>query len=134
MEERLLSEPTRLPGGLSFMNKGTEYFLHGKRNRMPWNYRIVKTQYNITLSRKKDPFIEEVFTIREVYYDDEGHIILWSSGETGIAPQGTTQDELRDDLYKMLEAFTKPVLTPLDLPGYEYDEKNKELPYSQAER
>ncbi len=79
---------------------------------MSWNYRVFKTQYRIRLTRGKEDFIEEYFTIREVYYDDEENITGISGGDCGVHPSGNTSDELWKDLEKMKIAFQKPILSP----------------------
>jgi len=69
---------------------------------MSWNYRIVEAC----------EFDYSIFTVREVYYNDDGSIK--SISETGITPYGETKGELREDINLMLKAFDKPVLRELD--------------------
>ena len=99
---------------------------------MTWNYRVFKTQYSVKYIREKTPHLEEYFTIREVYYEDDGTITGISGGDCGVHATGTTLDELGEDLHHMTIAFTKPVLTPLDIKGYTYD--HEEVPYENNEQ
>ncbi len=102
---------------------------------MSWNYRVFKTQYAsrviLDAFRNKEPHFEQNFTIREVYYSDDelsqNPIRMISAGDCGISSSGETLDELWEDLHHMLLAFEKPVLTPHDIPGYQYDKD--EIPY-----
>ena len=89
---------------------------------MSWTYRIFKTQYKIPV-RGKEPYLEDCFTIREVYYDDLSGRITGISGidGTGVYPSGTTLDDLWKDLSKMQAALNKPPLTAKDIPNYEYN-------------
>ena len=98
---------------------------------MTWNYRIFKTQYDVKFLRGRDSHLEEYFTIREVYYEDDGSITGISGGDCGVHASGTTYEELSEDLHKMTIAFTKPVLTPLDIKGYTYDKE--EIPYEEVQ-
>ena len=64
---------------------------------MTWNFRVFKVER----------MGEEMFSIREAYYDDAGDL----DGFTGpIAPQGDTVDDLRKELQRMLAACDRPVL------------------------
>lgn len=92
-----------------------------------WNYRVFQTQYQIKFIREKEPHLEDVFTIHEVYYDDDDKITLISADSRGISPSGDTSAGLRGDIQKMLRAVTKPILTPKDIPGYVYEKD--EIPY-----
>jgi hypothetical protein len=67
---------------------------------MYWNHRLVK-----------GPAGE--FTMREVYYDDDGTIIGWT--EDPIAPFGNTTEEIIVELDRMSEACHKPVLQESEL-------------------
>lgn len=80
---------------------------------MSWNYRVFKTRHVAGT-------IDEVsFDIREVHYDDDG--VIESATYGGVAPVGLTVKELQSDITLMQVAFTKDVVTPKDIPGYEYD-------------
>lgn len=72
-----------------------------------WNYRV-------TVTREPDGLggTEEVFAIREVYYNEAGRPISWS--EQAIAPVGDSWKSVADDLAKMGRAVGIPVL---DLTG-----------------
>ena len=62
---------------------------------MSWNYRFVKT--------------ENTISFREVYYDSQGNIKMWT--ERDVAPAAESMEELR----KMTSAaFKKPVLVERD--------------------
>lgn len=70
---------------------------------MTFNYRIFREK-----SFFKDKFVEDYYTIRTVYYDDEGNPTSYS--ETFSHPLGLNLDELRIDLCRMMEAISKPIL------------------------
>mgnify|MGYP003432318788 FL=1 len=70
---------------------------------MTWNYRVIQ-------NTKDD---EDFYYIKEVYYDQDGNIKLYS--EDSIAPHGLTYDELREDLEMMLNAFNYPIITGNEL-------------------
>lgn len=80
---------------------------------MSWNYRVVRESVPVLGTSES----EDVFTIREIYYDDDGRPELWSSD--ACHPQGETFNELCDDLGFMFRALGEPVLEMADLPGYE---------------
>lgn len=73
-----------------------------------WNYRV-------TMTRGVD---EDVYQIREVYYDDDGQPSSWSTDP--ITPLGESWQELAEDLVKMQRAVSVPAL---DLTG----EKPREM-------
>lgn len=76
---------------------------------MSWNYRVVEYYSNENPGNFDIPEEEKYFYhIHEVYYDEEGNIQAWS--ENPDHPFGLTDNELKEDLNKMLEAFNKPVL------------------------
>ncbi len=62
-----------------------------------WNYRVVKERYND----------EDWYTIREVYYDDDGKIRGYTDE---IAPGGETVEVLRATLKLMRSCTDKPIL------------------------
>jgi hypothetical protein len=77
----------------------------GKKARvMSWNYRVVREVADD----------EDVFTVREVFYDDDGKPEYWSDA---CSPQGETHDGLRADLGYMLMALEQPVVEMDDLPN-----------------
>ena len=97
---------------------------------MSWNYRVFRTQYRTRLTREKEYHLEEHWTFREVYYDDETQEITGiSSGIIGISPSGTNLEELRGDIDKMWKALVKLPLTPRNVSGYIYDEN--EIPFNE---
>ncbi len=75
-----------------------------------WNYRVVREVCPIPGDETED-----VFTIREVFYDDDNKPEMWSSDPCG--PQGQTHDEIRSDLGFMMLALEQPVIEMSDLPG-----------------
>lgn len=73
---------------------------------MSWNYRVFREQ-----SKSKGQFIENYYTIRHAYYnDDDKTNIPHSCSEPFSHPTGLDLDELRIDLCRMIEACGKPVL------------------------
>jgi len=66
---------------------------------MGWNHRVM---------RKKFPDGRYWFSIREVYYDEDGKVDGWTVDD--IAPGGETVKELRAELKRMLACLNKPVL------------------------
>lgn len=80
-----------------------------------WNYRVVRK-----LNQEHDvegTLLDEVyeFTIHEVYYNHEGTPRAWSTEPD--TPYGESVEELADDLRRMQEAFTRPVLKYTEMPG-----------------
>jgi hypothetical protein len=72
-----------------------------------WNFRLVDLR---TVDGKDaDDWIE----LCEVFYDHNGI----PAGFTGANPFGETVEEVKEMLYKMLEATEKPVLTGDDFKG-----------------
>ena len=71
-----------------------------------WNYRIMK--------RKNDQGHFD-FGIYEVFYDDNGNV----HGATGnsLTPVCGSEDDLKEELKIMMEAFDKETLTYEDLRG-----------------
>lgn len=65
---------------------------------MSWNYRAVVEHCGD----------EDVYTLREVYYDAAGNINGWSPSPA--EPHGDSLDELRADLERMRAALDKPAL------------------------
>lgn len=66
-----------------------------------WNYRLCRAWLDSETA---------VWSIRDVYYDDEGRIQYW--GADPQSPHGETKHELVRDVQMMLEASMRP---PLDL-------------------
>ena len=50
----------------------------------------------------------EFFVIREVFYNDDGEIVFWSTEDA--VPTGETFEDLCDEFDAMAEAFEKPIL------------------------
>ncbi len=72
--------------------------IHNRRFKMTWNYRITK--------------IDGFYSIREVYYDEEGKIESWTEDSVGIG--GEFLEELKSDFEYYKKAFEKEVID-LDL-------------------
>ena len=73
---------------------------------MTWNHRIIRTKATpeeMELSEE-----EYYYTIREVYYDEDGKPELVTM--EGNVPWGTTVDELRQDMECLGKALDQPVL------------------------
>lgn len=79
---------------------------------MSWNYRVFRTKY------EKFGNVEEIFSIREVYYNKQGGIKGITSD---IVIIGETEKELQKSLEKALQAFQKPILTSTHIPHYKLD-------------
>lgn len=60
-----------------------------------WNYRVVKNKDNI-------------FSIREVYYNEDGNVKLWSG--TPEALESDDVEQLKSEVEYILKAFDTPVL------------------------
>jgi len=85
---------------------------------MAWNYRVFHTRWQLP-----DEEAIDSFTIREAYYAPERGDALYAitASRGGCrGPAGSTRTELMKDLARMQEAFARPVLTPADIPGYQY--------------
>ena len=73
---------------------------------MTWNHRVMHS--------KDEKHGEDSFTIREVFYDDDGKTITgWT--QEAIEPMGETLDGLKLTLNRMLEACALPVLEEKEL-------------------
>ena len=70
---------------------------------MHWNHRVVRRQYT-----HSDGSIEYTYTIREVYYDEDGKVDFMT--EEPIYPHGESIKDLRWSLEKMKECLEHPVL------------------------
>lgn len=81
-----------------------------------FNYRIFKELEQIAPNET-----EEVFTIRQVGYDENNKPINYTSEP--YWPIGNTTEELHTNIHQMLLAFNKPVLSIIDFSeigeGYE---------------
>lgn len=74
---------------------------------MSWNYRLCKETYSAGTQDE-----ELGFTIREVYYNDDGTISSYS--ENPISPYAHSPEEMKWVLEKMQESLNKEVVD-LDL-------------------
>lgn len=72
-------------------------------DNMSWNYRVIMEP-----AKEDSIFGEDSYTIREVFYDDDGEIEFWS--DEGCVPYGNTFQEVADDFDLMAAAFELPVL------------------------
>ena len=82
---------------------------------MSWQYRIFHTRYAIGVGLPA----EESFAMREVLYTSDGRVAGISREK--VAPEGETLEMFIVDLAAMRLACTLPVLTPDDVPDYQYD-------------
>ena len=64
---------------------------------MSWNYRVMK--HTIAAPSNSNDW----FGIHEVYYDEDGAITMYSSDP--MSPMGETEEELKSDIDKMMDAF-----------------------------
>ena len=71
-----------------------------------WNYRVCREQA-VYLS-EDDESLEYEYTIREVYYDEEGDI--WAYSEKTESPFGNNENEFIKDFERYREALNKPVI------------------------
>jgi len=78
---------------------------------MTWNHRVMKSIY---------PSGEIMFSIREVYYNDDGTI--YAHTEQPIAPIGETIEELRQSLEWMIKSLDNPILTGGEVKFVSYDD------------
>ena len=74
---------------------------------MTWNYRVIRTVYDIEGEELVD------FSIHEVYYDTEGKAVMMT--EDAVAPAGDTMEEFKDDLIHYMAALTKPVMEAAEI-------------------
>lgn len=63
-----------------------------------WNYRVIK----------KNNYGQITFQIHEVFYRADGQIDSWASQP--VEPLGTSEGQLRKDIYSFLNAFQLPTL------------------------
>ena len=76
-----------------------------------WNYRITY--------RPSD--IEQGYSIREVFYNDNGNPVSYTSKE--ISPYGESKDELISDLAYMIQAISQEIVD-LDILDTIFENKN----------
>ena len=75
---------------------------------MTWNYRVVSRAY----PGAGDHETIREYSIHEVYYDDDKIIGMT---ESPVEPYGQDEQELKDSIQWMLQAFEKPTLREEDL-------------------
>ena len=87
---------------------------------MPWNYRVFRTRYRrgYVDEGEIETFEEDVFTIREIYYNKAGDITGITAGTEGVTAVGETKLELQGAIQRMLSDSVWQTLTPKDIPGY----------------
>lgn len=78
---------------------------------MSWNYRVFKESFT-----SKDGETEDEYTLREVYYEEDG-ITPKSYTSDPMEPYGNTLEELKADLGYMALALDKPILTKENFNG-----------------
>ena len=96
-------------GGLDFDDEGV--------GEMTWDYRVIFTPYEAGSD-------EGEYTIREVYYDDEGEISWWSDESVELISEDFW--DLAADFDLIAEAFDKPVLVLIGEELVEDDEEYEE--------
>lgn len=69
---------------------------------MTWNHRVMKKTHKGSWGE------EDQYTIREVFYDDDGEIEGWTA--TGVWPAGETVEGLKKEIHMFSAAFDAPVL------------------------
>ena len=72
---------------------------------MTWNHRVVKSE--------PDEKGYVYYSIREVFYKDDGSIFGWTTDP--IDPFGETPEQLKADIDRMSKAFDLPVLDESEL-------------------
>ena len=73
---------------------------------MTWNHRVIREKAPPEEAEVSDE--EYYYTIREVFYDDDGKPELVT--EEAMVPWGTTVDELKQDVEWFSKALSRPVL------------------------
>ena len=89
---------------------------------MTWNYRVF-------LIPGGSPLEEDIYAIKEVYYNEDDEIEFWS--EANMAPIGGSVEDLEEELNKFYEAFNEPVLmiqgdTAVEIGDIEFDDDTDE--------
>lgn len=77
-----------------------------------FNYRVFKEEELVGEESNGVPIYEEVYTIRQVGYDEEGKPINYTSKP--YWPIGNTTKELVENIGQIMAAFSKSVLTKED--------------------
>ena len=72
---------------------------------MTWNIRVVRDRYDNG---------EEFYSLREVYYDDDGNPTHMTA-DAGINVEGDTYEDLVEYLSWCVIAVSKPILDPQEL-------------------
>jgi hypothetical protein len=85
-------------------------------DEMAWDYRVVFSPY-------EDNGETGEFSIREVYYDEEGEIAWWS--DEAIVPSGDDFWSFAEDFDAMAHAFERPVLVLIGDELIEDDEEEE---------
>ena len=96
-------------GGLDFDDEGV--------GEMTWDYRVIFTPY-------EEGSDEGEYTIREVYYNDEGEITAWSDEAAQFV--GYDFWDFAEDFDHIAEAFDKPVLVLIDEELVEDDSEDED--------
>lgn len=72
---------------------------------MTWNIRVVRDRYDNG---------DEFYSLREVYYDDDGNVTAMTA-DAGINIEGETYEDLAEYLSWCVIGLSKPVLDPAEL-------------------
>lgn len=67
---------------------------------MHWNYRVMRDA-------------DDCYTVRDVYYDDDGNIFAW--GEKPTNPLGEDLESLRNEARRILKCMDQPILDEIEL-------------------
>ena len=75
-----------------------------------WNYRVCKHffEYNEESKEIAEKDGEECYSIREVYYNEDGSI--WATSNEPQSPHGESFEDLKDGILKMQMALDKEVI------------------------
>lgn len=87
---------------------------------MAWNYRVFHTCYH----PPGDAQVIHYYSIRETYYRPDGSI--YALGAAAASPGGETLTALMKDHARLQEAFTRPMLTPRAIAGYQYGRNERD--------
>lgn len=69
---------------------------------MTWRYQPVYQHHTHQAPGETEPTTETVYSVCEVYFDDDGALEMWTANPS-MTPQGETIEELQGDLQHMLD-------------------------------
>ncbi len=85
---------------------------------MVWNYRIIEKEHDYIGG--DDGEVHYSYSVHEVYYNSEDKIVAMS--ENSIPAQGSTLEEITNDLQMMNEALGQPVLKESEVVYVNWDD------------